>query len=333
MWGLSPSDNNAQIIAFKTTHGLTHPAAGTQGGAPAAINVVTSGQAFLGYPTWCVICPDKSMYFDVCWPPGSATCFDPYIQDCVDMGLTAGFTADFTEVCQYNDVQFSDQSTGSVASWNWTFEGGDPATSTLQNPVVTYNSAGIFDVTLQVSDGTNNNTLLLEDYIEVLLTPVVMLQPFSDVCVGTPPFELTGGSPAGGIYSGTGVTDGWFDPAVAGLGSHIIQYTFTALNDCENTAQETILVDPCTGIDFLDQDELRIYPNPAKDKVNISMDHSGPVTIDVATILGLTVINENFDSIGKFNKSIDLSHLRGGIYFISVKTSIGTTVNKIYLQK
>jgi PKD repeat protein len=333
MWGLSPSDNNSQINAYKLAHGITHPCAGTEGGGPVAINTVIAGQQFYGYPTWVVICPDKSMYFDVCWPPPSASCFDPYIQNCVNMGLTAGFTADFTEICQYDAVHFSDQSTGSVTSWNWTFEGGDPESSVLQNPVVTYNNVGVFDVTLEVGDGTNTNTLLIEDYIEVLQTPPVMLIPFDDVCIGWPPFELTGGSPAGGTYSGPGVENGWFDPGSAGLGTHIIQYTFIAMNGCDNSAQETILVDPCTGTNTISQNEMLIWPNPAKDKVTISVLYPGWITIRVLNILGTTMICEKIHADGNFNHSVDLSDLQAGILFLSVETPAGATVNKIVLQK
>ncbi len=55
-------------------------------------------------------------------------------------------------------VQFKDTSTGSPASWLWNF--GDECTSTEQNPVHTYSSAGTYDVTLITSnaDGTDSKT-------------------------------------------------------------------------------------------------------------------------------------------------------------------------------
>lgn len=81
--------------------------------------------------------------------------------------ITAGFTADPTIVCKDASVAFTDISAGNVTSWNWIFEGGNPATSTEQNPVVTYNAAGTFDVTLQVSNGTNSNSLTATDMITV----------------------------------------------------------------------------------------------------------------------------------------------------------------------
>ena len=50
-------------------------------------------------------------------------------------------------------VHFKDLSTGAT-NWAWTFAGGEPTTSTEQNPVVTYNKAGTYDVTLTVDGST-----------------------------------------------------------------------------------------------------------------------------------------------------------------------------------
>ena len=75
--------------------------------------------------------------------------------------------ANVTEIMEGESVNFTDYSTGDIISWSWEFPGGDPETSTEQNPVVTYNEAGIFDVTLTVSDGTNTNTYMREEYITV----------------------------------------------------------------------------------------------------------------------------------------------------------------------
>ncbi len=64
-------------------------------------------------------------------------------------------------------VHFKDMSTGNVTSWDWTFEGGEPASSTEQDPVVTYNSAGSYAVTLTVSDGTATETKTRDAYVVV----------------------------------------------------------------------------------------------------------------------------------------------------------------------
>ncbi|WP_161889570.1 T9SS type A sorting domain-containing protein [Pontibacter russatus] len=65
---------------------------------------------------------------------------------------------------------------------------------------------------------------------------------FKSVCASGNPIRLTGGSPVGGSYSGTGVKDGVFNPATAGPGAHTISYTYTNGNGCTNTATTTLTV-------------------------------------------------------------------------------------------
>ncbi len=84
---------------------------------------------------------------------------------------TAGFTADVTNGCAPLTVQFTDQSSSNSTSWAWTFEGGNPGTSTTQNPTVTYNTPGTYDVTLTVSNAAGQNTITEVGYIVVTTVP------------------------------------------------------------------------------------------------------------------------------------------------------------------
>ncbi|MCO5264795.1 MAG: C25 family cysteine peptidase [Lentimicrobium sp.] len=81
--------------------------------------------------------------------------------------LLANFVASETLLCPNESVTFSDFSAGSVTSWAWSFPGGIPDTSNEQNPVVTYPEDGTYTVSLTVSDGTNNSTVVKEGYIVV----------------------------------------------------------------------------------------------------------------------------------------------------------------------
>jgi PKD repeat protein len=63
-------------------------------------------------------------------------------------------------------VNFTDQSTGTVASWSWDF--GDGESSTIQNPVHTYQNAGNYSVSLTVTGiGFTSNPKIMTDYIAV----------------------------------------------------------------------------------------------------------------------------------------------------------------------
>lgn len=333
MWGLSPSDNNTQINTYKTQYGITNPCAGTQGGGPAAINTVIAGQPFYGYPTYVVVCPDNTMSFDVCWPPPGASCFDTYIQDCIDNTLMANFSSDVTEVCEGQQVQFWDNSTGNVITWSWTFFGGDPETSTEQNPVVTYNTAGVYGVELFVSNGTTNSTFGLLNYITVYQLPATTLQPFADVCLDDPAFELTGGFPEGGTYSGNGVAAGWFDPMIAGAGTHTIVYTYIDPEGCENSAQQDIYVDPCTGISEPGASHFKIYPNPSDGKFILHADIQGAWSVRIVDLLGTGVFDSEGIADGNVEQFIDLRDQSGGIYFITVKCGEEYFVRKLKVIK
>jgi PKD repeat protein len=84
----------------------------------------------------------------------------------------AGFTSDSQGACLPVEIQFTDSSSANTDSWLWTFEGGTPASSTDQNPLISYDAQGIYDVQLIVSNELGSDTLLFEDYIETFALPV-----------------------------------------------------------------------------------------------------------------------------------------------------------------
>lgn len=125
-----------------------------------------------------------------------------YQNDYIPNGVYALFTANPRTTCEGEQITFTDGSFSSdntIISWNWTFEGGTPATSSQQNPVVTYNAAGVFDVQLIVTDGVYIDTLLKQNYISIEAIPLQPEIPVgsSDVCNGyeteltTDPVEYT----------------------------------------------------------------------------------------------------------------------------------------------
>jgi PKD repeat protein len=92
-----------------------------------------------------------------------------------------GFSADTLSGCAGLQVQFSDQSSGTVDSYNWNFPGGDPSTSTSADPVVTYNSPGSYDVTLVVTNTEGSDTVLFENYIFINDVPEAGFSYTADV--------------------------------------------------------------------------------------------------------------------------------------------------------
>ncbi|OFY84491.1 MAG: hypothetical protein A3F72_13870 [Bacteroidetes bacterium RIFCSPLOWO2_12_FULL_35_15] len=73
--------------------------------------------------------------------------------------------------------------------------------------------------------------------------PIVNLATFSNTCILTAVYPLSGGTPVGGIYSGTNVTGTNFNPGLAGVGIHLITYTYTDVNGCTSSDTSSIQVD------------------------------------------------------------------------------------------
>lgn len=87
-------------------------------------------------------------------------------------GLCANFEASINGIQKTNiekgdALVYKDLSAGNPTSWSWKFEGGTPATSSNQNPTITYNIPGTFKVELTISNGTGNNTIVKKNYVTV----------------------------------------------------------------------------------------------------------------------------------------------------------------------
>jgi len=135
---------------------------------------------------------------------------------------------------------------GSSASYIWyrnnVFE------ASTAGPVLKINDAmngDVFSCVMRpsLSCVTNDSVVSNSVNVNILPLPTVSLTGFPTMCIGSDPITLTGGSPAGGTYSGTGVSNGVFYPQVAGIGGHIITYTIQGANGCYNKALNNISVD------------------------------------------------------------------------------------------
>lgn len=119
-----------------------------------------------------------------------------------------------TNICAGDSVQFFDNSLDASPSWNWSFPGGSPATSTLQNPKVLYPSTGTYSVTLDMSNANGPSTF--SDNVDISIEPHSIVV---SVTVDDYPEESTWtitdatgnglgtGGPYDGVPSGTVIVD------------------------------------------------------------------------------------------------------------------------------
>lgn len=85
-----------------------------------------------------------------------------------DVMCKADFYANRNVICSGEVIQFFDDSYHGQTEWNWSFPGGNPSTSSQQNPSITYNTPGVYEVVLTASDGSNTETETKTAYITVV---------------------------------------------------------------------------------------------------------------------------------------------------------------------
>lgn len=155
----------------------------------------------------------------------------------------ASFTMSDTEICAGESITFTDASTVSGATtYDWSFSNGAPATANTQGPhVITFNTIGTFDITLTVTDvnGTDDVTMSVTVNASTDAT-ISFAGPF---CLDDSSLLLSAVD-GGGAWSGTGIVNastGVFDPATAGIGSHVITYEIAG--NCGDSNSITIVVE------------------------------------------------------------------------------------------
>jgi len=135
--------------------------------------------------------------------------------------------------------------TGGVYSGNGVVSGTfDPSLAGVGTHTITYTYTDI--------NGCSDDS---SEPITVLAAPIVSLNTFDELCLSSPVQVLSGGSPLGGSYSGTAVSSGLFDPLLAGIGHHLMTYSYTDASGCTNEDTAGIFVTANPQI-FLGNDTL-----------------------------------------------------------------------------
>lgn len=169
--------------------------------------------------------------------PDTLECF---AGDAVELQLSDYFNLDsFTyNIVQNNNVVVSNQ------------------TATVTNGYFSIPISSIVPPFQIVCTSPNTDTLFVETPLLVQFGTLTE----DTVCVYDGPVGIIGGSPAGGMYSGTGVSGTTFTPSTAGLGNHVLTYTYNS-QGCEGSDVAEVFVDECLGIDE-SEISISIYPNP-----------------------------------------------------------------------
>lgn len=213
-----------------------------------------------------------------------------------------------TAICIGNSAALSSADSSLTYLWN-------PGALTGSNVVVTPTATTTYTMTATNSFGctTQGNVT-----ITVNPLPTVIFTTPTSICVDDATLALSA-MPAGGTFSGPGVTGQSFAPATAGLGAHSIAYTYTDPNGCTDTASSAITVDACAGISgTVGGSSIVISPNPAVEVLNVTWGPQADVkTIRVMDVTGRVVMTEAVNGGNK--KALDVTSLPAGNYSVSVE--------------
>ena len=234
---------------------------------------------------------------------------------------------DFTTdtVCVNNATTFTDLTTNldttALYTYGWDFTNDSITDDTVTgNTAYTFSTPGNHTVSLWVNN-TNGcaDTIYKTVYVDSL--PVVTLTLPTDTMCKWDSLILSGGSPAGGTYSGLGITNGIFYSDSVSNGNHLIVYTYYNADSCSGSASQVLHVNPCSGIhEYAAQAlQLTITPNPFRESTTIQIQNDGSpiknMELQLVDIFGKTVRKLQ---VAGYRLQITRDALPSGVYFIKL---------------
>lgn len=263
--------------------------------------------------------------------------------------MAANFNADVIELCEDNEVNFTDNSAGGIDEWYWEFEGGTPATSAEENPTVMYEEGGTFDVTLTITGAQGSNSITKSDYILVMDKPdeADEIIGSTQTCQG---YEET--------FSVDSIeyadTYNWvLAPAEAGEVTVTdnaitilisLEYAGDAtlkvcgVNDCgegEWSEDFAFTVNTCVGIsDEPTTGQATIYPNPGEGLFTLELTGNDVIQLQVVNAIGEVIYKVSDVKLdGHLTTDINLKGFAEGVYFLKIDGNTMHQFQKIVIAR
>lgn len=274
------------------------------------------------------------------------------------------FSTSVNSGCAPLTVQYTDLSANNPTGWNWSFPGGNPASSTDQNPTVTYNMAGTFSATLEVSSPAGTDSYTLNTSVTIIPSPTA---DFSvDIYAGTATFNDNSNDATTYFWDfGDGNTSSDANPMHTYSEDGYYEVILLVNNQCgTSTFQQVIAVDVPPIVNLYDEwflptdttnfgnivvskqsvqrngalgHELHfsVYPNPNRGVFMFKYENTPTETVQVKLIdiVGKTVRVQKFGfDTGKINEQIDVSSLNSGTYLLEVEYQGNKSFKKIVIN-
>lgn len=209
-----------------------------------------------------------------------------------------------------------------------------PGNLTGSSVVVTPSGPTTYTVT-----GVNANGCTDTYLINISVTPgpdIICYAAQTNVCTNDMNVLLYG-IPAGGTWSGPGVSGGYFVPSTAGTGTHVLTYSYTDPNGCTNSGTTTIVVSQCVGVnEFSGLGGVSFYPNPNDGlfTIHVASGNIHEMKMEVVDLQGRIIHSEILSGIDAgFSKEINLSGIANGAYYLRISSENNTLTEKLIIQQ
>jgi PKD repeat protein len=251
--------------------------------------------------------------------------------------VTAAFSSNTQSICAGGTVNYTSTSTGNPTTYSWTFPGGTPATSTAQNPTVTYATAGTYNASLTASNGSSTNTSNQTAYITVTAAPLASFTSALNALVAT--FTNTSTNIAGATYLwnfGDGGTSTLASPSHTYATGGTYTVTLTVTTPCGTNVKTFELTIPNVGIDTKFIGEVKLYPNPTSGVFTFELNDSqaNKAELTLYSLHGQAILNRNVSvANGSVKENIETANLASGTYLLKVNAEGRTAHYKVIISK
>lgn len=203
------------------------------------------------------------------------------------------------------------------------------------NPIVVSNLGGGQTYTVTATDANGcsatTSTTIIENAKPIVTFSVGAIN--DTLCSNSAVLSLSG-IPAGGTFTGTGVSGNTFNPANANQSQNIITYTYADANGCSGSAKDSVFVSTCVGINnsIEASNNISIYPNPANADITISIADfklNENTQFEIINTLGQTVFA---NKITQSQTVIDIATLSNGIYSVRTTNGSVSTITKLIVR-
>jgi PKD repeat protein len=233
------------------------------------------------------------------------------------------------------EAQFMDESEGDPTAWDWTFEGGTPATSTNQNPLVNYAAPGMYDVTLEVTNIFGSNSTTFPAFITVSETPIAgFTYSANQTTVTFTSTSQNGVNYAWDFGDNTTSTDENPTHTYAAGGSYTVSLSVS--NNCGTAIYEETVVITSGTSEATWVSGFQLYPNPSTGVFTVSLEGApqSEVAFTLFNALGQQVKRDVSEfNTGRLERTFEYGQLAAGFYTLRVEANGEAMYVKVTVSK